>query len=120
VSFSGNAVHYDTERGVGFADGNLLFDGTDGTMTVGDNAGGMGFRVRDWTGGFNRLEMNMEGNGGMRIQSQDLSTLSLGSADDQKIFHHNGNSSISADGGTSSAKGYYKWSNADSEFKFLA
>jgi len=53
------------------------------------------------------------------IPAQDLSTLSLGSGQDSQIYRHDGSSSISADGGTTSAAGYYMWSNSASEFKSI-
>jgi len=52
--------------------------------------------------------------------AQDLSNLTLGSTEDGRLYHHDGNSSIDADGGTTSSPGYYVWSNGDSEFKSAA
>jgi hypothetical protein len=55
--------------------------------------------------------------GGIDGLAQDLSSLSLGSDEDGRLYKHNGNSSISADGGTTSSAGWYAWSDSDSEFK---
>lgn len=53
----------------------------------------------------------------MMLQQQDLGALTLGSEDDGDLYHHDGSSSINADGGTTNSIGYYVWSNGDLEFR---
>lgn len=55
----------------------------------------------------------------MDLTAQDLSGLSLGSAEDGRIYRHDGSNSISADGGSTSAAGYYAWDNGQDEWKSL-
>lgn len=53
------------------------------------------------------------------LPAQDLSTLSLTSTENGRIYRHNGDSSIDADGGTTSSPGYYAWDNSASKFKSI-
>lgn len=52
----------------------------------------------------------------MSVTPQDLSSLSLGSEDDGDLYYHDGNSSITADGSSTSDAGYYRWDNGASEW----
>lgn len=60
---------------------------------------------------------NFHDDQGVDQAAQDLSALSLTSAENGRIYRHDGSSSISADGGTTSSPGYYVWDNSASEFK---
>lgn len=57
--------------------------------------------------------------GSESLPAQDLSTLSLGSAEDHRMYRHDGSSSINADGGTTSAPGYYAWDNSTTQFQSI-
>lgn len=48
------------------------------------------------------------------IRAQDLSVLSLGSADHGRIYRHDGSSTITTTSGDTSTPGYYAWDNGNS------
>jgi hypothetical protein len=79
-----------------------------------DNRGGnaLSYQAEDGT-----VRWTSKPDGGMTVQEQDLSKLSLGSEDDGDLYRHNGSNSISADGGTTSSAGWYAWDNSAGEFK---
>lgn len=53
-------------------------------------------------------------NGGATLTAQDLSTIT---PSDGVVYRHDGSSSITANGASTSAPGYYAWSATDSEYK---
>lgn len=72
----------------------------------------------------NRLEYRMDGtelfhigdNGGFAPVEQDLSGVAVDAYHDKEIYLHDGANSITADGGTTSAAGYYAWDDTNSEW----
>jgi len=116
----------DTERG------NIKFNGFEMRMTSDS-----GFKLN--TSGGTEMQMFPPGDGrettfrrdnkevfklhddqSRSLVAQDLSALTLGSAENGRIYRHDGSNSISADGGTTSSPGYYVWANSTNEFKSLA
>lgn len=65
------------------------------------------------------VEMKNDGTGAFRPAAQDISALNLDASHDGWKFHHNGNSQINADGGTTSTPGEYYWDNSNGEFKSI-
>lgn len=58
--------------------------------------------------------------GTIDLKPRDLSSLNLGSEEDQRIYLHNGSSQIVTDNGTTNKEGYYSWDNGASEFKLIS
>jgi hypothetical protein len=75
----------------------------------------------NWIDGLERLrsgggvdQILFDGTGAYQPPAQDLSNVS---GVDGYIYNHNGANSITADGASTSAQGYYVWSETDSEWK---
>lgn len=62
---------------------------------------------------------NLHDDQGMDMGAQDLSLTTFGATEDGRIYRHNGASSITADGATTSSAGYYLWDNSAAEFKAI-
>lgn len=85
-------------------------------LWIEDRTGQDDWLFRDGINGVTRL--GIKGDGGVEQQQQDLSVLSLGSADHGDRYYHDGTASITLhDATTTSVEGYYVWDNDDSGWR---